>query len=369
MARRPAGASACANGPRWQRHRRPCPCRSTAAPTAVSPTSPRRRSPTTAAAEPAGHRAVHARERRSAPRRRSERHGHDRHRQRLDRPGDLAAVQHGLRRRRSSTAAATSSGRTTRAVSDERRQPEDVLDRPAQRRLAVPPAARQPRDRPRRASCPTTDQRAASRARRARLRRGAYETNPPQTTTDGPAQPTNAPSITFSSDEANSTFECRVVGEGDLQRLHIAATQPTPRRPARTRSRCARSTPTATSTPTPASVTSRSTPTPPTRRSPSRPTGTVHSTNPDDDADLDVHVPEAGATLECRAGQRRRSHRARPRRRWASIGLGHAHVRGPRGRQLREHRPDAGDAHVHVQALQPALRRLGPARETDTICL
>jgi len=66
------------------------------------------------------------------------------------------------------------------------------------------------------ATCPPTDARGKTRPDGEACDSGAYETNPPQTTADGPDGPTNAPSITFSSDEPGSTFQCRVDGAGSF---------------------------------------------------------------------------------------------------------------------------------------------------------
>ncbi len=211
------------------------------------------------------------------------------------------------------------------------------------------------------ASCPTTDARGEPRPEGEACDAGAYETNPPQTTTDGPAQPTNAPSITLTSDEANSTFECRVVGEGDFS----ACTSPyqptlgTGTHTVEVRAIDADGYVDA----TPASVTFTVDATPPDTTITGGPTGTVHSTNPTTTQTW-TFTSEAGATFECRLDNAafaavhvpEDDRRHRP---------GHAHVRGPRDRRRRQRRPDAGDTHVHVPALQPALRRAGPARQTD----
>jgi hypothetical protein len=58
--------------------------------------------------------------------------------------------------------------------------------------------------------CPATDQRDKVRPGGDGCDAGAYETHPPQTTASGPSQPRSVPQVTFSSDEPNSTFECRI---------------------------------------------------------------------------------------------------------------------------------------------------------------
>ena len=60
------------------------------------------------------------------------------------------------------------------------------------------------------AVCPATDQRDKSRPDGDACDSGAIEVNPPQTSASGPSGPTNAPHFTFTSDEAGSTFQCRV---------------------------------------------------------------------------------------------------------------------------------------------------------------
>jgi Big-like domain-containing protein len=57
--------------------------------------------------------------------------------------------------------------------------------------------------------CPATDQRDKVRPGGDGCDSGSYETHPPQTTAAA-GSPTKSPSVTFSSDEPNSTFECRV---------------------------------------------------------------------------------------------------------------------------------------------------------------
>jgi hypothetical protein len=58
--------------------------------------------------------------------------------------------------------------------------------------------------------CPATDQRDKVRPGGDGCDAGAYETHPPQTSATGPSSPTNNPQVTFSSDQAGSTFQCSV---------------------------------------------------------------------------------------------------------------------------------------------------------------
>ena len=59
--------------------------------------------------------------------------------------------------------------------------------------------------------CPATDQRNKARPGGDACDAGAYETHPPQTTAAANS-PTSSPQVTFSSDQAGSSFECKVDG-------------------------------------------------------------------------------------------------------------------------------------------------------------
>jgi hypothetical protein len=62
-------------------------------------------------------------------------------------------------------------------------------------------------------TCPSVDQRGATRPDGPACDSGAYETPSPETTVQGPTQPTAAASFTFTSpDTPDATFECRVDG-------------------------------------------------------------------------------------------------------------------------------------------------------------
>jgi hypothetical protein len=60
--------------------------------------------------------------------------------------------------------------------------------------------------------CPATDQRDKVRPGGDACDAGSFETHPPQTTASAPGTAQSAPQVTFSSNQPNSTFECRVDG-------------------------------------------------------------------------------------------------------------------------------------------------------------
>ena len=60
--------------------------------------------------------------------------------------------------------------------------------------------------------CPPVDQFGRSRPGGLACDSGSWETVPPDTTVNGPASPTSNPTVTFTSSQPNSTFECRIDG-------------------------------------------------------------------------------------------------------------------------------------------------------------
>ena len=188
--------------------------------------------------------------------------------------------------------------------------------------------------------------RASSTPRRRRARSRSTPPRPDTTITTGrPAENGTTPTFAFTATRpARRSSAARRRARAGLRHLHLA--EPTRRWPtARTRSRCARSTRRATSTPTPATQRSPSTRPRRTRRSRrarrARPTTRRRrSRSPD----------EAGATFECRLDGGRRRH-LRP-------------CSSPHARRARRRRP-----HVPVRAMTaPATptRRRRRARSPST---
>ena len=188
---------------------------------------------------------------------------------------------------------------------------------------------------------------------------------PPQTTIDaGPSAATNdtTPTFAFSSSEAGSTFQCRIDSAAFGPCSGPGSTHTPPALAQGTHSFEVRATDGAQNTDaTPASRSFTVDTAAPQTTIVSGPSGSTKDTTPTfgfllDESRLDLPVPDRLRRLRDLLGAGRHAHST-------GAQVGQPHLRCPRHRPRREHRPDPGEPLVHRQEVGPDYIRIVPQPE------